>query len=258
MSVSTAREQFSVRALIATFLIAPATRIRRLCAHDLTCYRRAIVQSAIAYIRSAPLTYIYLFVLLITTWALQTASAPVAHKLLVEQSTNLHDLGRNPVRVLVASAFWLTGSLELVLWLLLFSLVMAPVERWLGSLKTGLVFALGHVGASLVTAAGLWLLVDVDLIERKVTHAVDVGASYGFVAVAALLIFRLHGRAKHLYVLALVGFLGIAAAWDQNFTAFGHIVALATGLAVAPLFVPKVAEAPETSPVSEHEPLAKP
>jgi membrane associated rhomboid family serine protease len=223
--------------LIEALLIAPVIRIRSLCSGKLGCFARTVGREAAAYVRSAPLTYIYLFVLLITTWALQTASASVDRRLLVEQSTNLHDLSRDPIRVLVASAFWLTSSGELVLWAILFTAVMAPVERWLGSLRTGLAFALGHVGASLITAAGLWLLVDFDFVERKIAHAVDVGASYGFVTVAALLIFRLRGRVRLLYVLALVGFLGIAAAWDQNFTAFGHLVALAIGLAAAPLFI---------------------
>lgn len=199
---------------------------------------RLLAHEISAYIRSAPLTYIYLFVLLITTWALRTASASVGKRLLLEQSTNLHDLGRDPVRVIVASAFWLSGSAQLVLWVLLFSLVMAPVERWIGSVRMGLVFALGHVGATLITAAGLWLAVDLELLTRHVTHAVDVGVSYGFFAVAALLVFRFSGKRRALYTALPVGFLAIALLVQPDFTDFGHIVAFALGLLVAPFVIP--------------------
>jgi len=194
---------------------------------------RSLARQAGAYIRSAPLTYIYLFVLLITTWALQTASASVGRKLLIEQSTNLHDLSRDPIRVLVGSAFWLTSSGQLFTWAVLFTLVMAPVERWLGSLRTGITFALGHIGASLITAAGLWLAIDIDLVPHRIAHAVDVGASYGFFAVAALLVFRLEDREKMLSALALAALFAVVAGGGLTFTAFGHLVALAIGLGAA-------------------------
>jgi hypothetical protein len=235
--------------LIQLLLVVPAIRIRglggRRAALDWREHGRLLAHRAAAYIRSAPLTYIYLFVLLITTWALRTASASVGKRLLLEQSTNLHHLGRDPVRVLVASAFWLPSSEQLLLWLLLFTLIMAPVERWIGSARTGLVFALGHVGATLITAAGLWLAVDFELVARQVSHAVDVGVSYGFFAVAALLVFRFSGKQRVLYTALLVGFLAIAVAVGPNFTDFGHIAALALGLLVAPFVIPSRARSAE-------------
>lgn len=232
-----------VRFLLQTLLVVPELRSRRLLdlrALDL----RAAASRAAAYIRSAPFSYVYLFVLFITTWALQTASAQVGRRLLLEESTNLHELARDPVRVMVASAFWLPSSGELLLWACLFSMVVAPVERWIGSARTALAFAAGHVGATLITAAGLWLAVDFDLIERRVTHAVDVGVSYGFFAVAALLIFRLQGRRRALYSFGLVGFLGVAAVVEPTFTDFGHLVALALGLVTAPLVIPRASSQP--------------
>src|ERR1035437_253170 len=187
------------------------------------------------YIRSAPFTYVFLFVLLITTWVYNTSRPSVARTLLLERSTNLHQLGQDPMRALVASAFWLSGSWELFVWLILFSLVLAPVERWIGSARTAIVFAVGHAGATLLTAAGLWLAIRYEAVGRYVEHAIDVGVSYGFFAVAAVLALHLSGRRRTLYLAVLIGYLAASAAVIRNFTDFGHLAAFAIGLALAPL-----------------------
>ncbi|MFZ3022397.1 MAG: rhomboid-like protein, partial [Candidatus Nanopelagicaceae bacterium] len=59
-----------------------------------------------SYIRSAPDTYIYLFILLITTWVLQISDTSIAHQLIIENSTNVYRLIHEPARVLFSSAFW--------------------------------------------------------------------------------------------------------------------------------------------------------
>jgi len=187
------------------------------------------------YVRSAPFTYVFLFVLLITTWVYNTSRPSVARTLLLERSTNLHQLGHDPIRVLVASAFWLSSSWELFVWLVLFSLVLAPVERWIGSARTSLVFAAGHAGATLLTAAGLWLAIRYEVVGAYVEHATDVGVSYGFFAVAAVLIWRLSGRLQAFCAAILIGYLGVAASVFHGFTDFGHLAAFAIGLSLAPL-----------------------
>jgi len=189
----------------------------------------------VGYIRSAPFSYAFLFVLLITTWVYQTSRPSIARSLLLERSTNLHELGRDPMRVLAASAFWLSGSWELLVWLILFSLVLVPVERWIGSDRTAFVFALGHAGATLLTAAGLWLAIRYGAVGTYVTHAIDVGASYGFFAIAAVLALHLSGRRRALYLAVLIGYLGVAAVVIHGFTDFGHLAAFAIGLSLAPL-----------------------
>ena len=105
------------------------------------------------YVRSAPGTYAYLFVLLITSWVLQTSSSRIANALLQERSTNLHHLATDPLRVLFSSAFWVGSFADWVVWVALFSIFVAPVERWIGTGRTAIVFVLGHVGATLITAA---------------------------------------------------------------------------------------------------------
>ncbi|MGA9762882.1 MAG: rhomboid-like protein [Gaiellaceae bacterium] len=196
---------------------------------------RPWMRRAVDYIRSAPFTYVFLFILVITTWVYQTSRPSVARSLLLERSTNLHQLGQDPIRVLVASAFWLSSSVEIGVWLVLFSLVLAPVERWIGSARTALVFAAGHVGATLLTAAGLWLAIRYEVVGSYIEHAIDVGVSYGFFAVAALLAFRLTGRLRALYLAVVIGYLIIAASVAYDFTDFGHLAAFAIGLSLVPL-----------------------
>jgi hypothetical protein len=189
----------------------------------------------VAFVRAAPGTYAYLFVLLVTTWVLQTSSGNVARQLLAERSTNLHHLAHDAGRVLFASAFWLSSSLELLTWLVLFSAIVAPVEQWLGTARTALVFFVGHVCATLLVAVGLWLALRADVVESSVTRSTDVGASYGFAAVAAVLAYRLRGRARKLYLAGVVLVVAVGFAIDHGFTSWGHLLALLIGFACYPL-----------------------
>lgn len=195
---------------------------------------RAAMPRVVAYIRSAPGTYAYLFVLLITTWVLQTSSTEIARELLLERSTNLHQLARDPLRVLFSSAFWVGSPLELLAWAALFTLFVAQVERWLGTVRTAAVFFLGHLGATLLTAVGLWAALSSDLVQASIAGTEDVGASYGFAAVAAVLVYRLPRFRPH-YAVAAVGVGAVALAVDTTFTNWGHLLALAIGFACYPI-----------------------
>ena len=103
------------------------------------------------YLRQSPVTFAYLFVLLVTTWVLRTSTVTVGQQLLWQHSTNLTHLRHDPVSVLITSAFWL-NRFEILAWLVLFPLVLAPAEKWLGPLRLVAVFAIGHVAATLLTA----------------------------------------------------------------------------------------------------------
>jgi len=191
--------------------------------------------TALHYMRTAPATYAYASILLITSWVLQTSSTKIADRLLLERSTNLHHLTHDPVRVLIASAFWLEDGTQFFLWLVLLTLVVAPFERRVGSRLTIGVFAIGHVVATLLTAAGLWVALRVDAVERSVVNARDVGASYGFLAVAACFGYLIDRRVRPLYFGGLILIVAVLAAVWTDFTAFGHLVSVALGLACYPL-----------------------
>jgi len=186
-------------------------------------------------IRTAPATSGYVLALAATTLVLQTSSPRMAKRLLLAHSTNLRHLATDPIRVLIGSAFWLTASWQLVAWAVLFAVVLAPVERRIGSGRTTLVFAAGHIGATLLTALGLWIALQLDAVEHSVVNAPDVGASYGFFAVAALMTVLLDRRLRVVYASGIALFVLGSLALTHTFTDVGHLLSVLLGVACLPL-----------------------
>ena len=181
-----------------------------------------------AYVRAAPFTFAYLALLLVTTGVLAASSERGRTTLLRASSTNLNHLAREPVRVLVASALWLQGF-SVLTWALLFVVVLAAVERALGTRRALALFAAGHVGATLLTALGLWIGIRAGAFSPGLDDTIDVGVSYGFVAAAAAFTFLLPRRVRLPYAAALVGYLVFRLVAGQTYTDAGHLVALSIG-----------------------------
>ena len=152
-------------------------------------------------------------------------------------STNLHQLGHVPFRVLLGSAFWTSGWAELALWGLLCVTVLAPLERRIGWKRTAAAFGAGHIGATLVVAAGLWIGLQLGTTNPSDVDARDVGASYGLLAVASLATYLLPRRWQRACLAALIAYLCLSAIRDHTFTDFGHLAAVAIGLACRPIVV---------------------
>jgi len=199
---------------------------------------RTWIPKAKSFMRSAPGTFTYLFVLIITTWVLQTSSSKIAEELLLERSTNLHHLVRDPMRVLFGSAFWVSSTGELLFSLVAFTLIATHVERWIGTARTASVFFFGHVGATLLVAFWLWASLNFTVVRSPMTSARDVGSSYGLAALAALLTFRVPHPRRWLYVGAIVSLIGITLVIDPSFTNWGHAFAFAIGF-LSYLFIPR-------------------
>ncbi len=190
-----------------------------------------------SFLRSAPGTYTYLFVLIITTWVLQTSSSKIAEELLLERSTNLHQLIRDPMRVLFGSAFWVESTRELLFSLLAFTLVATAVERWIGTARAAAVFFFGHVGATLMVAFWLWASLNFTVVKSPTTSARDVGSSYGLAALAALLTYRAPSSRRWFYVGSILLLMGITLILDPSFTNWGHLFAFAIGF-LSYIFIP--------------------
>jgi hypothetical protein len=195
---------------------------------------------------STPLTVAYLIVLLGSTAALSLMSPGRDDSILGAVSTNLHQLTRVPIRVLVGSALWRGGWADLARTAALFLLILAPVELRVGWRRTLAVFSAGHVGATLVVAAGLYAAIRAGIAGSAVEFARDVGVSYGLFAVAAFASHLIEARRSRLcYIAALTGYLAFAAAAFHTFTDFGHLAALLIGLAcygVLPRHIPAAGE----------------
>lgn len=197
------------------------------------------------WIFAAPGTHIYLLILLITTETVRSLHPTLASQLLRQASTNLTEMGRSSGRVLLLSAFLLDDGH----WLphaLLLSAVYVPLERWAGSVRWLTVIAAGHIGATLVTTVGIWADVHSNRSAVALTHAIDVGVSYGLFAGAAFLTFGFGQRLLRLGArVALLGVVGYPLVRFHTFSDAGHIAAVAIGGACYAVLEPRLRKQPK-------------
>ena len=193
-------------------------------------------RSVAGYLASAPGTHILLLILAVTTLVLRGVDAPTTTRILRHQSTNLFEMSRDAPRVLVLSAFLLDNG-RLLVEAAMFTLILAPVERWVGTYRWMASFAAGHIGATLATTVGIWLQVR-EGAGRSLVYPVDVGVSYGVAAVAGVLVYRLRRPWAMAWLAFVVVDIGRAVVGTGTFTDWGHLVAFGIGLAIGPLVRP--------------------
>ena len=107
------------------------------------------------YVRSAPLTYAWLAALLATTLVQHQLAPRTLRTLLQSTSTNIHHLASDPLRVLFQSLLWIDGRYWWP-YLLIFTVFLAPAERWLGHLRWAVVGLICHVGATYLSEGYLY------------------------------------------------------------------------------------------------------
>jgi hypothetical protein len=202
---------------------------------------RELATSAWTWARRCPLTATYLVLLVVVAVLLAQLPHRVADRVVFHASTNLQGLRNTPLLVLVASAFVLSGGLVGLLLLPLVAVVMGAVERWLGKLATVLVFAFGHVGATLGLAVILVSGISHRMIDPKIATVHDVGVSYGLLALAGTLSARVSTRRRAWYAAAIGGLsLGMFAI-SRDPTDVGHVLAAIIGLVLAVVLLRAVA-----------------
>jgi hypothetical protein len=179
----------------------------------------------------APATLVYATLVLTTTIVVRALDPAWRERLLADSSTNVANLTRTPVRVLVASAFWLQGR-PIIVWIGLLVVAMALTERWIGTRRTIAVLAAGHVGATVLTQAAVATAVAAGWMSRASLHMPDVGISYGLAALAGALVLRFHGRARVVHVVVALGVILIFLISDPGVGNVGHVVAFGLGLAM--------------------------
>lgn len=179
---------------------------------------------------ATPFTIGYVALLAATTLVLGLVDSRLHHRILAESSTDVAHLESAPVRVLVASALWVP-SIRWWPFTLLFSLVLAPVERRIGPWWTLAVFASGHVLATLATELPLEAAIDSGLVPESAAHRLDVGVSYGFYAVLAVLLGMFGGRLRVVAGVAAAASVLVPLALDPDVTTTGHLLSLAVGVA---------------------------
>jgi len=187
-----------------------------------------------SYVRSAPLTYGWLVVLLATTLVQHSLTERTLRRLLQSTSTNLHHLASDPLRVLFQSLLWIDGRYWWP-YLLIFTVFMAPAERWLGHLRWALVGLVCHLGATYLSEGYLYWSIQEAGASPRLIDARDVGVSYFVVGIVGVLFYRIPRRWRWGYLAVMVLLVVGGLILETNFTSLGHLCALLLGLACYPL-----------------------
>jgi hypothetical protein len=146
-------------------------------------------------------------------------------------STNVHNLGHDPVGSLVVSAF-VTQEFAIA-WPLLIALAMFGANKTLGNWRTVVVCAAGQVIGTLASEGIVGYRVARGLLPASAGYIIDVGPSY--VVVAAAVVALLYGswrwRAAAAVDLALMIGVGNIFGGLSNLSvpAVGHLTAMVVG-----------------------------
>jgi hypothetical protein len=186
------------------------------------------------FVRSAPLTYLWLIVLLITTIIQRHLTRRELHAVLVHRSTNLHDLATDPLRVLFESLLWVDGRYWTP-YLVLFTLFLAPAEHWLGEIRWLTVGLTAHVGATYISEGLLYLAIQHHMAPERLVNARDIGVSYFMVGVMAVLAYHVALPWRWGYLAVLITVFTVPLFIHLNFTAIGHFSSIFIGLLFYPV-----------------------
>lgn len=175
--------------------------------------------------------------------ALTAVAVGVAHlrpqvqqSLMRHVSTNLHNLGEGKVGTLVSSAF-VNEAGPVYIWLPGLVALLALGELLWESRRLMVTFVVGHVGATLLVAAGITAALMAGWVSHSIVNATDVGMSYGAVAVLGSFTAAIPRRWRAGWAggwLAVA--FGSAVLSGGDFTNVGHAVALVLGMAVGTRF----------------------
>ncbi|MFE2044906.1 rhomboid-like protein [Streptomyces sp. NPDC059477] len=188
----------------------------------------------VAYVRSAPGTYIWLAVLLVTTVLLHHMSPDFETDFLRQRSTNIHELRTNPVRVLISSALWIDGGGWLS-YAVLYSVFHAQAERWLGTARWLLVAFTAHVLATYISQATLAWAIRQGLAPHSAVNTLDIGVSYALAGVVAVLTYRITAPWRYVYLAGVLAVFTPPLFTSRTFTDVGHFTAVLIGLACYPV-----------------------
>jgi hypothetical protein len=186
------------------------------------------------FVSGAPLTYLWLVALLITTIIVSHLTARQYHTVVVEGSTNIYELARDPLEVLFYSLLWIDGRYWTP-YLVLFTLFLAPAEHWLGQIRWLTVGLTSHTGATYFSEGLLYLAIQHHLEPHRLVHARDIGVSYFLVGMIALLAYRIALPWRWGYLAILVTIFAIPLIVRLNFTGIGHFSAIFIGLCFYPM-----------------------
>ena len=177
----------------------------------------------------------YTIALVAVATALVKLDPVVQDRVIQHASTNLHNLRHGHFGTLLGSAFVIDGE-PVLFWLPGLVCLLGLGELMWRSGRLLVAFAVGHVGATLIVAAGLAVAVSYSWLPTTVARATDVGTSYGATAVLGAFTPAIPRRWRPIWIGWWLAVAGAVVGVGTDFTGVGHLLALMLGMVVATCF----------------------
>ncbi len=164
------------------------------------------------FVLSAPFTFSWLMVLLITTVIQHSLSQHALHRFLQARSTNLHHLAGDPLRVLFTSLLWIDGTIGGRICCC--SPPSSPPRRALARppLRWFTVGMLAHIGSTYLSEGYLYWTIQEAMVSPPVHRRRDIGVSYFLVGLIGVLTYHVVRPWRWFYLVAAVSTFGLAVA----------------------------------------------
>lgn len=194
-----------------------------------------MIRDILARLARVRLTVGYAATLAAVSITLLILGPQVREQVVRNASTNLHNLAHGHLATLFGSAF-VTDAGPIYVWLPGLVCLLALAELLWHSARLTMVFVTGHIGATLLVAAGLAAAIKLGWLPLSMSRASDVGMSYGAVAVLGALTAAVPQRWRPAWIGWWIPAGVAAAAASAEFTDAGHAVALVLGMLIANRF----------------------
>lgn len=191
-----------------------------------------MLSRTVTWLAPVRITVAYAAIVTGVTVVLYALGPQVQDRVIRHLSTNLHNLSHGHFDTLLGSAFVVEAG-PIYVWLPGLVCLLAVAELIYHSGLLVVAFAAGHIGATLLVAAGLTAAVEMGWLPISISRATDVGMSYGAAAVLGSLTAAIPRRWRPAWIGWFVA-VGVAVvAVGHEFTDVGHAVALGLGMLVA-------------------------
>jgi hypothetical protein len=187
------------------------------------------ILSALARLR---ITLGYAGVLAAVSTALVMLGPRVRDDVIRYTSTNVHNLSHGRLGTLLGSAF-VNDAGPCYVWLPWLVCLLALAELLWHSGRVAAVFLIGHIGATLLVAAGLVAAIKLGWLPISITRASDVGMSYGAIAVLGALTAAIPARWRSAWTGCWLAIGATSAVVGADFTDVGHFISLVLGMLIA-------------------------
>jgi hypothetical protein len=194
-----------------------------------------MVFGLLARVTRLRMTLAYAAIVTCITTTMLRLSPEMQDRVIRHASTNVHNLSHGRIGTLLGSAFVVEAG-PVYVWLPGLICLLAMGELLWRSGRLIVAFAVGHLGATLLVAAGLAAAVEFGWLPGSVTRATDVGMSYGAAGVLGTLTAAIPRRWRPVWMGWWLAVAVAVAAVGHDFTDVGHGVALVLGMLVSTRF----------------------